>query len=147
MQVLGAVTEPVLIRLARPKSISALHPPDTPNWRRTYSFRHSTRPELTLWVHHIATELTSFLGIQSALQRSRSQITLDMAWTQVHKICWPHAGKEEPLGCTSRGFCSTGLVCMVRRQQVWLSTEIIPVQAYVIFCVKTAALLLHSAPR
>lgn len=142
VQVRGAIVEPVLIRLARPKSISALYPLDTPNWRRAYSFRHSTWPEMTFWVHHIATELISFLGIQSALQHSRS--TFDMPWTQLHKICWPCAGKEEHLECTSRRFHGAGLACLLWRKQVWLSTEII--QVYIILCVKTAALLPRSVP-
>lgn len=59
----------------------------------------------------------------------------DMAWTQVHKICWRRAGKEEPVGCSFRGFHSTGLVCVAQRQQTWLSSEIIPVQAYTTLCI------------
>lgn len=78
MQVLGETMEPFLIRLARLGSIFTLYPPSITNWRRTYSFRHSARPNrLSECTTLQQTELVSFLGTQHALQHSRSQISLD----------------------------------------------------------------------
>lgn len=39
-------------------------------------------------------------------------------------MCWPSAGKEEPLGLTFRGFCSGDPACMVWTQ-AWLSIGMI----------------------